>query len=446
MVTERKNGRKHLSGDGLFMSTRSVFEKMPDYRQTAKIDIPMADALMAGFAMFSVKSPSLLQFEEHINIEAVAGNLKNIYKMENIPSDTQMREIIDPVDPADIRPAFNDIFRNLQRGKMLEEFTVLDGHYLVSLDGTGYFSSDKIHCNNCQEKVNQRTGQITYSHAMLGAVIVHPDKKTVIPLPPEPIIKQDGNKKNDCERNAARRWLTQFRTDHPHLKVIITEDALSPNAPHIKDLKTHNCSFILGVKPGDHGFLFREVEKVRTEGRTTELEIKQEDGTVHRFSFINDMPLNESNQDVRVNFMEYWETKPNGKKQHFSWVTDIKITKNNAYAIMRCGRARWKIENETFNTLKNKGYNFEHNFGHGHQNLSVNFALLMMLAFLVDQVQEICCPLFQKALVKKKRKSYLWDMIKSFFHMLVCKSWHMLLEGIAYGHKVLKWQITYDTS
>jgi hypothetical protein len=71
------------------------------------------------------------------------------------------------------------------------------------------------------------------------------------------------------------------------------------------------------------------------------------------------------------------------------------------YELERAGWTRWKIENETFNTLKNQGYNLEHNYGHGNKNLCSVFGILMMLAFLVDQIQQACCKLFQAALIKK---------------------------------------------
>ena len=90
-------------------------------------------------------------------------------------------------------------------------------------------------------KINLKTGEITYYHQMLGAAIVHPDYKEVIPLAPEPIIKQDGGTKNNCERNASNRFLEKLRTVHPHLRIIVTEDALNSNAPHIHELEKHQC-------------------------------------------------------------------------------------------------------------------------------------------------------------------------------------------------------------
>ncbi len=255
----------------------------------------------------------------------------------------------------------------------------------------------------------------------------------MIPLSPEPIIRQDGTTKNGCERNAAKRLLKKLRDDHPNLPIIITEDALSPNAPHITDLKEQNMRCILGVKEGDHKFLFSQVTKEKLAGTTTTFEI-EDDGVIHRFHFINEVPLNESNQDLLVNFMEYWEITDK-KTQYFSWVSDIEITTETAYEIMKGGRGRWKIENETFNTLKNQGYKFEH-----------NFALLMMLAFLIDQVQEIGCQLFQAVLGKKGRRIRLWKTMKSYFHTLVFDSWKMLLETILYGFKINGFTILYDSS
>src|SRR5204862_1114055 len=136
---------------------------------------------------------------------------------------------------------------------------------------------------------------------------------------------------------------------------------------------------------------------------------------------------NESHPDCLVNVLEYWEIHPTkivkniervGQVQYFSWITDFVLVLENVYLIMRGGRARWKIENETFNTLKNQGYNLEHNYGHGEQNLSVLLALLMMLAFLVDQVQQLCCPVFRAAWQKLKTKCHLWDEIRHHFRTL----------------------------
>lgn len=433
--------RKHLSASGLFELLRTGFEKIKDHRTAELVDIPLADALMSAFAMFSLKDPSLLAFDKRRKTD---GNLKRVYGLEEVPCDTQMRTTLDEVEPGDIQPAFKNIFRELQRGKVLEKFVFLEGCYLLPLDGTGYFSSKKIHCDACLEKVNQKTGEVTYYHQLLGAAIVHPDLKAVIPLAPEPIIKQDGETKNDCERNAAKRFFDQLRKDHPHLPLIVTEDALSSNAPHVRELEKHDLHYILGVKEGDHAFLFEHIAAAGQAGQTIEVEI-QGVGVTHWFRFLNQVPLNKSNQDLLVNFVEYREIKKE-KTQHFCWITDFTVTPSNVFQIMRGGRARWKIENETFNTLKNQGYHFEHNFGHGKQNLSVVFALLMMLAFLVDQAQQLACRLFQAVLNKEGSRRSLWDHVRALFYSLEFDSMESIYQALLYGYRVEGLVIFDDSS
>jgi hypothetical protein len=442
MGLSARKARKDLSADSLFRRFRGRFRHIPDAR-SGPPDIPMKDALLSAFAMFSLKDPSLLAFDERR--QDPTDNFRTIYGIDHVPCDTQMRAILDPVDPETLRPLFGDVFRCLQRGKALERFVYFDGHYLLSLDGTTYFSSTKIHCSSCLEK-HHRGGGITYAHQLLGATLVHPDLQEVIPLAPEPIINQDGHTKNDCERNATRRWLKKFRQEHPHLPVIIVEDALSANTPHLHDLRDARVHYIIGVKPGDHAFLFRHLQDADEDGRTQHLTwFDPATGVLHHFRFHNNVPLNESHRDELVNVLEYWEIHADGKVQYFSWITDFVLTPDNVYAIMRGGRARWKIENETFNTLKNQGYHLEHNFGHGEQNLSVVLALLMMLAFLVDQTQQLCCPLFQAARNKFRTKRHLWEEIRNFFRMLLFDSMLALLTAIVRGVE-LQQPILQDSS
>jgi hypothetical protein len=433
-------GRKYLSADALFHLVQSDFARLPDSR-VGDTEIALADALMSAFAMFSLKAPSLLAFDK----ERAEGNLHTIYGIERVPCDTRMREILDPISPKWLRPAFKSVFRQLQRGKALEAMTWLDGHYLLALDGTGYFSSKTIHCASCLRRVH-RNGSITYAHQMLGAALIHPDQRAVIPLMPEPITNRDGTDKNDCERNATKRVVAKLRQDHPHLKFIVTEDSLSANAPHIETLHAHDLRYILGVKEGDHTYLFQQVEVAEQAGRVTYYERHDRAaGLVHRFRFVNDMPLNQSHADVRVHFLEYWEIGAE-QVQHFSWVTDMRVSKRNVYTLMRGGRARWKIENETFNTLKNQGYNFEHNYGHGTQNLSVVFATMMMLAFLVDQTQQLCCALFRAVWAKLGSKRLLWERMRALFYGYHLESMREVWEALWYGYERHRPLLLTDTS
>lgn len=503
--------KKHLSADGLHKAVINSLQK-EKLKELKKSAYSWKDCVMSGLAIFGLKFPSLLKFEERNKEDAVIRrNLKNLYHVEVAPSDTCMRERLDELSPGNLRRPFRTIFAFLQRGKMLERFSYLNNHYIISIDGTGQFSSNKIHCQNCCEKYHREekagynyqriainelvpetaigvcvvetgedknivikqfnekavllkpktvadkklyamiknkavgsrfdddekdqlikstllgkyTREVTYYHQMLGAAIVHPDEKVVIPLAPEPIVKGDGTDKNDCERNAAKRMLTDFRREHPHLKTIIVEDGLASNYPHLSLLDSLKLQYIIGVKPGDHAFLFDWIKTIKAE----EFSITQ-NNIVHKFRYAHDVPLNDKNFDYKVNVLEYWEQKPSGKLQYFSWVTSFKITRDNAFALMRAGRARWRIENETFNTLKNNGYNFEHNYGHGYKNLCSVMTMLMMLAFLIDQVQFLCCKLRKQVREKCGPWYFVFETIRSVFQIAVWDSWTQMYEMI----------------
>ena len=428
-----------LSASSLYEIVRTGFGKITDHR-TEGSAISLPDILLSGFALFSLKDPSLLAFDAR---REEPENLHSVYGIEQIPCDTYMRTVLDEVDPESLRPVYKQLFQRLADEQVLAPYRFMGKYYIVSPDGTGYFSSKRINCPHCLEK-KLRNGEKCYYHYLLGAAIVHPDQKTVIPLMPEPIMRQDGSQKNDCERNAAKRFLDDLRTDHPTLPILIVEDSLSSNGPHIQELQRHKMHFILGVKAGDHKYLFADVAAKKAAGETVEFAMKAK-GTTHRFHFVNQVPLNESHPDLLVNFLEYWEITDDGEK-HFSWVIDIPIHQTNAYALMRGGRARWKTENETFNTLKNQGYHFEHNFGHGQHHLSVIFANLMMLAFLVDQIQEAACGLFQAALDKVGSKKRLWEKIRAYFLVIDFDNMEMLYKAIVYGYRIEKIVILDDTS
>ncbi len=291
-----------------------------------------------------------------------------------------MREILDGIEINPLNQAFVDIFHELQRGNVLKAFVFDDQHYLLALDGTGYFCSSKVRCSECLER-KSRGGGIQYHHQAIAAVLVHPNQKQVIPIAVEPIVKQDGETKNDCERNASRRLLQRIRRLYPKLKLIVVEDGLASNAPHIADLKALKMRYLLGAKPGDHAHLFKQVvtagDAAGDEDRIDTVKVmdSKRPSVVHsETQYVADLALNASNLDVRVNFLQHFEYDKehdrNGGKvtKRFSWVTDIDLDRSLLLKFVRGGRSRWRIENETFNTLKNQGYHFEHNYGHGKKN------------------------------------------------------------------------------
>lgn len=412
--------RKHLSADGLIKIVQHSIRK--ELFKACRSEYSWEDCIMSGLAVFGFKMPSLLQFEkDKAEAPIIRRNLRALYGVERAPSDTCMRERLDTIDPRQLRGTFKKIFSYLQRGKALDSYRILDGHYIISIDGTGQYSSEKVHCECCCEK-HHRSGRIEYYHQMLGAVLVHPEHREVIPLAPEPIVKGDGSSKNDCERNAAKRLLSDLRREHPHLKVVIVEDGLASNFPHLSLLDSLNMQYIIGVKQSDHAYLFDWIKDLKPMIHQQ----TDEKGTQHEFHAYTNVPLNDANHEYRVNVLEYWETKKDGRKQYFSWVTKLSLITENMYDIMRSGRTRWRIENETFNTLKNQGYNFQHNYGHGYKNLCSVMTMLMMLAFLIDQVQQLCCKVYQKARKHIGTLRSLFEKVRNRIDIGIWESWHHL--------------------
>lgn len=436
--------KKTTSLPGLLKTTRETLQTYLNKIgcKDDKSKISTLDCLMSAVAMFSMKCASLLEFDQTSRDVHVKHNLNTLYKVSRAPSDTQMRERLDPIDSNCVRKAFTEIFASIQRSKGLQPYLYHNDRYLISLDGTGYFSSPTVHCEHCCIK-NHKNGTKTYFHQALAAVMIHPEKSTVIPFCPEPIIKSDGDNKNDCEANAVKRLISDIRREHPHLKFIAVQDALSANGPHINFLQENDVSFIIGVTEKGCKNLFLSLKNLNLQSVTTQSE--KDNRIKIELSFYNDISINDSHKDVKVNFLKCVESVEKKGKivsvTTFTWVTDLELTKDNVYKIMRGARARWKVENETFNTLKNQGYNIEHNYGHGKLNLSATLMRLMFLVFLIDQTQERMCSVFQAALNKVSQRIRLWGKLRGLFTGYFITDWLTFFNSIIYGHVPHKLQV-----
>ena len=419
--------KKHLSFTALRKLLSEHFRQIDDRRQSGKVDYSLHDYLMSGFAMMFFQDPSLLAFQKRMQDSIQHNNLTTVYDVSKIPKESQMREVLDRVDPSDLAPIFSDLLSRLQRGKHLVNYQLFEGMYLVSIDGSEYFSSENIQCPHCL--ITESKGKRRYHHQILQSVIVNPDMRQVIPLAPEQISNHDGTKKQDCEINAGKRVIHNIRKVHPKLGIIITGDDLYSKQPFIDELKKNRMSFILVAKPTDHKILFQWIDELTQLGGGDSLELIDEKGRRHRYQWVNDVPLNGTKDADHVNFFQYQIVSKNNKINYKnSWVTDISVNKNNAVTLVKGGRARWKIENETFNTLKNQGYHIEHNFGHGNHHLSMVFFTLNLLAFYVHQILELTDRLYRTVRYTKftSRKEF-WNQLRCTFRILVFKSFeHML--------------------
>lgn len=404
------------------------FYEVSDHRK-GKIEYPLHDCMMGAFSMFALKDPSLLSFINN-SIHRKA-NLEQVFKIRKLPTDNGMRKILDPVQPSVFLSSFKTLFEHLENLEILQGRRYLDNHLLLSVDATGTFSSNNIGCPQCLTK-KRKNGNIEHHHQLLAASLVHPNFKTVFPVYGEAITRQDGSKKNDCERNACKRLFPDLRTILPKEKVLILLDALYADGPTIRALQAEdtNMDFIIVIK---EGYVLEQVKQLKKKEALDEWQYQKDEKTLCKYKWVSKLILNGTNQDIRVNYLEYEEYDLTKDKIVYSnkWITNLGLTKTNVEQIAIAGRARWKIENETFNTLKNQDYNLEHNYGHGKWHLSTVFALIMLLAFFVDQITRAVDESFDKALKEAKTLRDLRQKVRVLFDFIPTISMNLIYQIIA---------------
>ena len=367
-----------------------------DTRQFSKIRYTLRDCYLSAVALFFVQDSSLLQFQRRFQRKFQANNLSSTFGVREIPVDSQLRHLIDRHDQQPILPCFADWIGRLQRCKWLQHFQIFDARYLITLDGSRYFSSEAVHCAHCL--TTTKNGTTRYHHDILQAAIVHPDQRQVLPLAPEFVRNSDadgGNyRKQDCEITAGYRMLARLRADYPRMAAIIVADSLYSKQPFVEQVTAKRFSFLLVAKPGDHKSLYQDLAVLRRanllDRHTTEHRQERRE-----YEWITDLPLNGNPNSPHINFIRLRIVKA-GKTYENAWVTDLTPTSANIVQLVRAARARWKIENEGFNTLKNQGYHLEHNFGHGDQHLSEAFFTLNLIAFFIHQIFELVDGLYQR--------------------------------------------------
>lgn len=391
----------------------------------------MPAVLMSAFAMFFFQHPNLLEYQRRMKKKSGRSNLERVFEVEDIPSDTQMREILDGVPSELLRQVLPEIFERMRRvGWTVKFVSEVDGqkYYTVALDGSEYFHSTKIECSGCLRRKSVK-GEVNYSHVVVGATMVRAGSHDILPFDAEQVRNEDGQEKQDCEINAGKRLVRRIRDEHRQLSICVTGDDLYAHEPFIEDLRELRMGFVLVAKPTSHGELFEWVEDLDRLGecvKGTWEECPACKWRYFEYRIAHQVPLTQSGE-VLLNFVEVWERNKEGKViYHNSWVSDFEVTRENAATIIGIGRSRWKIENEHFNVHKNHGYELEHNYGHGQQTLSMVFYMLNLLAFLAHKVLELGDRLYQQCREGESRRG-LWTLLRSAFYYVAVESWEGLL-------------------
>lgn len=376
--------------DQMMASLRRAIGTFPDTRTGQNTQYEIMDAASAAFSVFFTQCSSFLSYQKLMQERYSLSNAQTLFGMRAIPSDNQIRNLLDSVAPAYLSPAFDACLNALNRSNHLAIYRVKLGSQqndlLLAIDGVTYFSSTSLHCPNCSRKEKEDT--VFYSHSMLTPTLVAPGVNKVVSLPVEFILPQDGDKKQDSELKAAKRWLSKTAPKYSPLGVTILGDDLFAHEPFCRELLENGYNFILVCKPDSHKILYEWLKGITREKVETRFDGKKHQ--VYTYHYVEGVPLKDGEDALPVNFVEVTVTDRKTGKQlyHNAFVTNHPVNEKTVGLIVDCGRARWKIENENNNTLKRQGYHLEHNFGHGKKHLASLLATLNILAFLFHTMLE----------------------------------------------------------
>jgi hypothetical protein len=429
-------GLNALTFSDVVKQLRTTFEAFCDRRTGKNTNYTMTDAGLSAFSVFFMQSPSFLDFQRTMQETQGKNNAQTLFGVFQIPTDNHIRTLLDAVEPTAVYPLFDFVFDGFQHAGVIDSFRTADNRLLLALDGTQYFSSTNLHgpCCSCKTHSN---GKISYSHTVVTPVLVKPGSAKVIPLAPEFIRPQDGHEKQDCEINASLRWLESQGSRYAALGTTVLGDDLYCHEPFCRALLSKGLEFILVCKTDSHKTLYEWVDDLERNGIVKSVVHTRWTGKRHEtdtYRYVSAVPLRDADDALTVNWCEITTRTADGKVLYRNaFATSLTVDDTNVAEVVASGRARWKIENENNNTLKTKGYRFEHNFGHGQQFLSSLLATLILLAYLLhtllDLMDDKFCLLRQK-LPSRKR---LFDDMKALTTYLCFDSWEHLLDFMLEG-------------
>jgi hypothetical protein len=420
-----------LSFDWIVKELCASFQALPDHRQGENTRYAIQDAAVGAFSVFFMQSPSFLAHQRDLQRKQGRNNAASLFGVKQIPSDPQIRNLLDPLNPDPLRAPYWAIWAALQGEGHLRQYVGYGDTLLIALDGTYYFSSQKIHCDHCT--VHRHGEQTRYSHAAVTPVLVAPGQSAVLTLEPEFILAQDGSEKQDCEQQAVKRWLTRNAVRFTPWSVTILTDDLHSRHPFCSLLLHHQCNFILTCKPDSHPTLYGEIELLDKINGVAQHQVRQWNGRFTEVWFcryVNQLPLRSGEDALLVNWCEVRIVREQTGEllYHNAFITNHTLTDQTVQPILRSGRSRWKIENENNNVLKNYGYHLEHNFGHGQHYLSAVLVMLNLLAFLVHTVLSLTSVNYQLLRQELGARRTFFDDLRTLTRYFFFQSWDHLLD------------------
>jgi hypothetical protein len=236
--------------DRLLTGLHDACAAFPDKRKGAG-DYSMADIGLSAFSLFFMQSESFLSYQRSLEEGRKTSNCHTLFGMSKIPTDDHIRSMLDPVHPSHLQSSFDQVVTMLRARGGMKQFERLGGRALIAFDGTEYFCAQKLGCPQRQTR-KRSNGKTEFYHSMLAATVVAPGHNIVVPLMPEFIVKPDGAEKQDCERNAAKRWLSAHGARVKELHSVYLGDDLSACQPFCEAVLASGADFLFTAKPDSH--------------------------------------------------------------------------------------------------------------------------------------------------------------------------------------------------
>lgn len=418
------------------------WQGLPDQRKpNNNTRYTIGEAALSAFSVFFTQSPSFLAYQRDMHKRKGRDNAQSLFKVGQIPSDNQIRNLLDPIAPEHFQAEFEWVQQELQQAGALAKFRDYGDTFLIALDGVTYFSSETVSCPQCLKRADT-SGRLHYYHSAITPVLVKPDHPAVLPLAPEFIVPQDGHEKQDCERAAAKRWLASHSHHWPPQTVTYLGDDLYANQPFCETLaQTYQQYFVCVAKPDSHPTLYdwlTMLKKANAIERQQRRVWNGKFGELWVYRWATEVPLRSGTEAFRVNWLELTVTREDtgAALYHNTWVTNHAVTTETVQALAAVGRARWKIENEHNNVLKNHGYHLEHNFGHGQQHLATVLLSLNLLAFLIHTAQQLVSEPYRLLRATLAARRTFFDDLRALTRYLFFESWEALFRFMFEGLEI----------
>ena len=396
----------------------------------------MLDAALSAFSVFFTQSPSFLDWQIRMQQTQGRNNAQSLFGVHQIPSMEQVRNILDPVPPATLFPLIARIGDHLFDQGHLDAFRSINTTFLLAFDGTDFHSSQAISCPCCS-KSEMKNGHTLYRHIVVTPVLLAPGQANVIALPPEFVQPQDGHDKQDCELAATGRWLAQWGTHYAPRGITVLGDDLYCHQSSCARVLAASMDFIFTCKPASHPETYEWVVDLTRNGHRKTVIRSRRVGKkrfTDTYGYVSQVPLRNSDDALKVNWVELVTTAANGDVVYRNaWATSHPVDDSSVAAVVAAGRARWKIENENNNTLKTKGYHFEHNFGHGKQHLANFLATMILLAFLFHTALDSLDEVYRKVRRLLPSRRTFFEHQRALLQYLPFDDWNHLMRFMLQG-------------